>query len=214
MQSTDLFTEQLVRLKHFLNVQEDQEAAEVLGLSKAALSARKTRGSFPAKELRALAQQRPDLGIDVDYVLTGEPPPDDGGGETDDAFADRIQAESRMRALVEALPLDDHRRMRLAALMRGDPAQDAPQIAEAIRDALLDKGEQLLLDNYRRCSNEARAYLVQECALLAAGLKALPTAASAAATEQPQVFNGLVTAVAGRDVRKVRVKQGKEGKNG
>ena len=209
----DFFSDALSRLKYVLHVSKDGEVAEALGFSKTAFSERKKRGSFPTDELRALAQRRPDLGIDVDYVLTGEPPPDDGGDETDDAFADRIQAESRMRRLVEALPLDDQRRMRLAALMTGAPAQDAPQIAEAIRDAMLDKGEQLLLDNYRRCSDEARAYLVQECALLAAGLKDIPAAAGAAATEQPQVFNGTVGAVAGRDVKKVSMKQGKSRKN-
>ena len=62
---------QLVRLKEVLRVSEDQEVAEVLGMSKAAFSAQKKRGSFPEKELRALAQQRPELGIDVEYVLTG-----------------------------------------------------------------------------------------------------------------------------------------------
>lgn len=70
MQST-FFDQPLSRLKKALGVREDQEAALALGMSKAAFSARKTRGSFPEKELRALAQRRPELGIDVEYVLTG-----------------------------------------------------------------------------------------------------------------------------------------------
>lgn len=177
----DFFSDALSRLKYLLHVSKDGEVAEALGFSKTAFSERKKRGSFPADELRALAQRRPDLGIDVDYVLTGEPPPDDGGDETDDEFADRIQAETRMRRLVEALPLDEFARMRLAALMSGDPAQDAPRIAEAIREAALDKGEQLLIDNYRRSSDEGRAYLVQESALVAAGLRAPPQRAAAGA---------------------------------
>ena len=40
-------------------------------MTKAAFSARKKRGVFPEKELYALAAKRPELGLDVDYVLTG-----------------------------------------------------------------------------------------------------------------------------------------------
>jgi CI repressor-like protein len=71
MQSTKVFRERLDRLKSALGVEEDQDAAEALGMSKQALSARKKREAFPAKELRALAQRRPELRLDVDYVLTG-----------------------------------------------------------------------------------------------------------------------------------------------
>jgi hypothetical protein len=82
MQSTDLFADQLGRLKSSLGVEEDQAAAEALGMSKAALSARKSRASFPEKELRALAQRRPELGIDVPYVLTGRRAPVGNGYAT------------------------------------------------------------------------------------------------------------------------------------
>ena len=51
---------------------EDQEVADVLGMSKAAFSARKKRGSFPENELYALAAKHPDLGLDVGYVMTGK----------------------------------------------------------------------------------------------------------------------------------------------
>jgi transcriptional regulator with XRE-family HTH domain len=67
----DFFSDSLERIKHYLRVSKDQEVAEALGMSKTAFSERKKRGSFPEKELRALAQQRPDLGIDVEYVLHG-----------------------------------------------------------------------------------------------------------------------------------------------
>ena len=67
----DFFSDSLLRLKHYLRVSKDQEVANALGLSKTAFSERKKRSSFPEKELRALAQQRPELGIDVEYVLTG-----------------------------------------------------------------------------------------------------------------------------------------------
>ena len=71
MQPALFFDEALLRLKRHVGTLEDQQVADLLGLKKAAFSARKSRGSFPEKELRALAQQRPDLRIDVGYVLTG-----------------------------------------------------------------------------------------------------------------------------------------------
>ena len=68
----NLFSECMDRLKPALRVSKDQEVAAALGLSKTAFSERKKRGSFPDRELRKLAMERPDLGIDVDYVLTGQ----------------------------------------------------------------------------------------------------------------------------------------------
>ncbi|TXI17654.1 MAG: hypothetical protein E6Q67_12805 [Roseateles sp.] len=67
----DFFSDALARLKHELRVSKDQEVAALLGLGKTAFSERKKRGSFPHKELLALAEERPELGIDVNYVLTG-----------------------------------------------------------------------------------------------------------------------------------------------
>lgn len=67
----DFFSDSLDRLKHLLRVSKDGEVAEALGMKKTAFSERKKRGSFPEKELRTLAQQRPELGIDVDWVLNG-----------------------------------------------------------------------------------------------------------------------------------------------
>lgn len=67
----NFFEEATLRLKQQLRATQDKEAALALGLSPRAWAGRKQSGSFPEKELRALAQQRPELGIDVDYVLTG-----------------------------------------------------------------------------------------------------------------------------------------------
>ena len=67
----DFFSDSLSRLKHLLRVSKDGEVAVALGMKKTAFSERKKRGSFPEKELRALAQQRPELGIDVEWVLHG-----------------------------------------------------------------------------------------------------------------------------------------------
>jgi len=67
----DLFSDSLDRLKHYLRVSKDQEVASALGLSKTAFSERKKRGSFPIKEVFALAARCPELGIDPDWVVTG-----------------------------------------------------------------------------------------------------------------------------------------------
>ncbi len=65
------FDAQLRRLKESLGVREDQEAAKALGMTKAALSLRKKRGVFPRAKLVSLAASRPDLCIDVAYVVSG-----------------------------------------------------------------------------------------------------------------------------------------------
>lgn len=67
----NFFESCLLRLKQTAKVTTDQEVAQMLGITKAALSDRKRRDSFPEDKLRALAHQRPEMGIDVDYVLTG-----------------------------------------------------------------------------------------------------------------------------------------------
>lgn len=66
------FDQQLLRLKAAIGVTDDQEVAALLGLTKAAFSARKTRGAFPVDKLLALITTRPDLKIDASFVLTGE----------------------------------------------------------------------------------------------------------------------------------------------
>lgn len=65
------FESVLLRLKAELKVPTDKEVGALLGLQEKALSARKRRDAFPEDKLRALAQQRPDLNIDVGYVLNG-----------------------------------------------------------------------------------------------------------------------------------------------
>lgn len=65
------FTHKLARLKLVLGRSKDKEVCAALGLKVTAFSARKARDAFPEKELRALAQKFPELGIDVNYVLTG-----------------------------------------------------------------------------------------------------------------------------------------------
>ncbi|MBS0212334.1 MAG: hypothetical protein JSR26_04020 [Proteobacteria bacterium] len=49
----------------------DKAVAELLGMGEKALNARKRRDSFPAEKVKVLAADRPDLNLDVRYVLTG-----------------------------------------------------------------------------------------------------------------------------------------------
>ncbi len=67
------FEEATLRLKQQLKLVQDREVAPVLGMTPRAWAGRKKNESFPANELYALAAKRPDLQLDVDYILTGAP---------------------------------------------------------------------------------------------------------------------------------------------
>lgn len=64
------FDEATLRLKQQLKVRSDKEAADVLGISPTAWVGRKKRDSFPVKEVFALAAQRPELGLDPDWIVS------------------------------------------------------------------------------------------------------------------------------------------------
>jgi hypothetical protein len=64
----------VLRLKEMVNVKTDKDIAALLGMDVSAFNKRKKRNSFPEKELLALAADRPELGIDTHYVLTGQRP--------------------------------------------------------------------------------------------------------------------------------------------
>lgn len=63
------FEQKFLRLKEQVGLSKDMEIAQLLGMSKAALSERKRRGSFPMDKLHTLASKHP--GINLDYVLNG-----------------------------------------------------------------------------------------------------------------------------------------------
>lgn len=67
----NFFDEASLRLKQALKVTTDKEVSALLGLSPVAWVGRKNRDNFPTKELRLLAAQRPELGLDVDWIVTG-----------------------------------------------------------------------------------------------------------------------------------------------
>ncbi|WP_218239779.1 hypothetical protein [Comamonas fluminis] len=67
----NFFEEATLRLKQQLHTTQDKEIASALGLSAQSWAGRKKRENFPEVELYALAAKRPDLKINVEYVLTG-----------------------------------------------------------------------------------------------------------------------------------------------
>lgn len=68
----NLFEEISLRLKQQLGVPTDKDASELLGIAPTAWANRKKRDAFPTAELHALAAMRPELALDVPYVLTGK----------------------------------------------------------------------------------------------------------------------------------------------
>lgn len=63
------FEQKMRRLKDALRLTHDQEVATALGMTKASLSDRKRRDSFPIERVIGLAGRH--LGLDVAYVVTG-----------------------------------------------------------------------------------------------------------------------------------------------
>lgn len=66
------FLAALLRLKEQLVMQTDKQVADALGMSATAFNQRKARAAFPETEVLALSARRPELKLDVTYVLTGE----------------------------------------------------------------------------------------------------------------------------------------------
>ena len=138
------FEETLLRLKERVGVPSDKGIAELLGMGEKALNARKRRGSFPVDKLKALAADRPDLRLDVKYVLTGE--------------SDEL--ERRLAAISTAT--------RIAEDVAGMDARRAVQqrAFEAIVNQL-DKDEQRLVHCYRSADEKGKAVLLSTATLLA-----------------------------------------------
>ncbi|HBN8473966.1 TPA: bacteriophage CI repressor [Pseudomonas aeruginosa] len=112
------FDQQLLRLKAAARVTSDQEVAALLGMSKAAFSDRKRRGSFPGDKVFALAKRRPDLVIDAEFVLTGSTAKDRYIAEHRQPPADyetlvRYAAKQALSAQTEQLTDDEKELVRL-----------------------------------------------------------------------------------------------------
>lgn len=141
----DSFTEVSLRLKQQLGMDMDKDVADVLGLSKRAWAGRKAKNSFPEKELRALAQRRPELGIDVEYVLTGAA-----------LSAHQRQAQqAARRATLDAAGVDDEARARMLAQL------DQIDLEMAATNARRDADYQQITEVLRLCSDETVALALQ-----------------------------------------------------
>lgn len=177
----NFFEEATLRLKQQLKVTEDKQVAEVLGMTGNAWTMRKRRSSFPETELYALAAKRPELGIDVNYVLTGESTKaatakmamnmgprfeEIRGSRSIETFAELLGTTPTVIAQIEArtqLPttellrrlVDTHPDKDLIWLWGGD----SPQL-----DSPLTGIETIMVMNYRASSKEGQAALRSQSA--------------------------------------------------
>lgn len=153
----DFFEEATLRLKQQMHTTQDKEIASVLGLSAQSWAGRKKRGNFPEKELRALAQQRPELQIDVDYVLTGEGMRHVTGrlGTKEQALADAaltagVTARERKK--------EREREAMREALYRGQDLTRSALPAENVRAEVSDEAR--LLAAFRASNSAGRAAIL------------------------------------------------------
>ena len=133
-----LFEPVLLRLKEQLGVSTDKEVASILGLGDKAFNARKKRDSFPEDKLLALHAKRPDLNLDIAYILIGE----------------RAVVHAVMGAVKAAAAIVDRlggtkaeRQARLDALLGS--------VVQSTRSSLSDE-EQLVIARYRLASSSTR----------------------------------------------------------
>lgn len=138
------FEEVLLRLKERLGVASDKGVADLLGMGEKALNARKRRGSFPVDKLKALAADRPDLRLDVKYVLTGR----------SDELERRLAAITTANRVAEGVS-EDHARWAVQQ-----------RAFEAIVNEL-DQDEQRLVHCYRNADTKGRTLLLATAETLA-----------------------------------------------
>ncbi len=172
----NFFDEAALRLKQQLKVTEDKAAAEALGMSARAWAGRKERGSFPEKELRALAQQCPDLGIDVDYVLTGQSAKQ-AAAQMLANFGTRLREVRGERSLEEFAALMQESAEKIAAI-EAQESLPTPKLVQRLiathpeegvmwlmggqrvqLDSPITELEAVMLMNYRQASLEGQAAL-------------------------------------------------------
>lgn len=132
------FERATLRLKELVGVQTDKDLAELLEMDVSAFNKRKARGSFPDERLRALAQRRPELGIDVEYVLTG--------GRLTQRERDHLESA---RALTLGLPMDEGDRQRLLAQLEDGFVLLATQNAARQHDYMR------LMESLNSCTDES-----------------------------------------------------------
>lgn len=138
------FDDVLLRLKERLGVPSDKGVAELLGMGEKALNARKRRGSFPVDKLKSLAADRPELRLDVKYVLTG----------VSDELERRLAAISISNKI--AAPIAD------VQIRRAVQAGTFRVLVESLSD-----DEQRLVHCYRGADDQGKTVLLSTATLLA-----------------------------------------------
>lgn len=110
-----------------------QELADVLGVPLARVKRLSggTAQKWSAEEQIALTEK---LGISPSWLITGQGEMfDDSDDESDSEFANRIQRINYIRELISSLPIHPQQRERLAAVMTGDPVEDAKSIIAVVQ---------------------------------------------------------------------------------
>lgn len=109
----------LLRLKERVGVGSDKALADLLGMGEKALNARKKRGVSMKDKVLVLAADRPDLELDVGYILTGEE-----GGYT-------VVRAGQLRELLGTLNWSDERLAEELGLYGADAAAFCEQLSQA-----------------------------------------------------------------------------------
>ncbi|MDY0035427.1 MAG: helix-turn-helix transcriptional regulator [Zoogloea oleivorans] len=168
------FERVLLRFKEQVGLQTDKEVAALLGTSATAFGDRKKRGAFPEDKLRALAQQRPDLNIDVGYVLNGV-----RQEEVRQAVANipvrlqQLRIERGAKAVAEAMGVTEEALARIEGGAEMPTTQQMMDLATNLPDAdvallfglpvaeasSLTHEEAVLIFNYRESSAEGKEAL-------------------------------------------------------
>ncbi|POY46168.1 helix-turn-helix domain-containing protein [Avibacterium paragallinarum] len=139
------FTDIANRLKTELSLTMDKEVAELLKMSKSAFAERKRRGVFPENALRLLELERPDLKVDINYILSGV-------RETNNANNEELVNAIKDKAT--EIDMDDYSKTISPSLITP---------SDAINPVLLNMDEIKLLANFRRSDTQGRQ-LISETA--------------------------------------------------
>lgn len=150
----NFFEEASLRLKQQLRVSTDRAAAAELGLTPRQWAGRKKEGNFPETELYALQAKRPDLSIDVNYVLTGI------DTATRHARVRHARGAEQARAALRgdlAAPAEDH------VVNDSGAAQARYALHEAggISDASALANQLALIEAFRRCDADDQAAVLR-----------------------------------------------------
>jgi transcriptional regulator with XRE-family HTH domain len=155
------FDEASLRLKQQLGVTQDQELAKVFGMSKRAWAGRKTTNNFPETELWALAARRPDLALDVGYVLNGV------RGSRADEDKSLIEIIDRFLTVynLNSQQADEALSLPAGTVAKALSSQLPAEPGHGARAVSLD--EAALLDNYRHSPEEGKEAITRTAFALA-----------------------------------------------